>query len=175
MIFSHYLLRAALLPAALALGSPAFSSNLSPPSEDISTTLDAADAWANLHQVCQDDYFARTPDDFQESGYLSFYNETYAQLKAEFPKEFKALGEVRLFAQKIANSRGFKCTSQTATCEEFPSCESVLRYSQKNRTAKEALNITRNVMLTLDKINEINKYFKALKVSLLPFFHHQAD
>ena len=135
---------------------------------------DAVDEFKQ-YQTCYKDFFRRTPEKFETSGAFEFYNDTYFGAKTTFPEDFERLGEVRVFAERVANAHGFKCTSQTAACEEFPTCPEVVRFSMKFTTPEYAFIGAQKVMLSLDKINAINKYFYTLKVSPLHSLTYQAN
>jgi hypothetical protein len=166
-------------PTTLVLKSPLPASPLpaSPlPASPLPPSLQSKDEteWEDHDDYCSHSYFKFTHENIEESKMHPWYVKSREQWMKNNPEEFKRLGEHRYFGEKILKQPNFHCGVEKNGCDEAPSCETILKKTEKflrgedgnNNVTREEINFqARQKYFVVKEWQNIGRYLHTLDVS----------
>jgi hypothetical protein len=157
-------------PTTLLLKSPLPVSSL--PASSLKS-MDEVD-WDDHDDHCSTSFFKFTPENIEESKVHPWYVESREHWKKAHPEDFKRLGEVGYFSEKILKLQNFRCGVEKNGCDEAPTCDSILKKTEhffKDESGtltvpwEDVLFRARQKYFVVKGWQNIGRYFRTLDVS----------
>jgi hypothetical protein len=130
--------------------------------------------WEDGDDHCSTPQFKFTPENIEDSKVHQWYVESREQWKQAHAEDFKRLGEVGYFGEKVLKLQNFRCGVEKNGCDEAPTCESILKKTQQFFTdengkltvpRKDVISRARQKYFVVKEWQNIGRYFHTLDVS----------
>jgi hypothetical protein len=123
---------------------------------------------------CSSSFFEFTEENIESSEVHSWYVKSREEWKENSPSEFRKYGEAGYFARKILGLPNFRFGVEKNGCDEGPSCETVLKQTEKFLQEKndtktvqwgQLIFRTRQVYFVVKTWQTIGRHYHTLDVS----------
>jgi hypothetical protein len=130
--------------------------------------------WEDRDDHCSTSQFKFTPENIEDSNVHQWYVESREQWKQAHPEDFKRLGEVGYFGEKVLKLQNFRCGVEKNGCDEAPTCDSILEKTKHfftddngNLTVpwRDVVSRARQKYFVVKEWQNIGRYFHILDVS----------